>query len=97
MKYLFEIDLLPIDEDLTDVMNEQMHYLHPLFESGSIPFFSLSATKDHLWCVVLADDERSAMDVVSAFPLRKFFADVSCNLLGYFHAQLQPIPALSLN
>jgi len=95
--YLFQIELPEWREEIVNVIPEHRKTINKLFSDGYILSYSVSMKRDHIWCVINADDEQQAMEIVSGFPLRPFFADVTCHELLFHNTQPTSLPEISLN
>lgn len=95
--YLFQIELPPLTEDITSTIPEHRKYINKLFAEGRILSYSLSINRDHIWCVINAEDEKEAMELVAEFPLRKHFLDVLCHHLLFHNSLPVAMPGISLN
>lgn len=95
--YLFEIELPSVTDELTQVIPEHRKYISKLFAEGRILSYSVSLNRDHIWCVINAEDEKDAMETVASFPLRKFFVDVLCYPLLFHNTLPVPTSGISLN
>ncbi len=95
--FLFQIELPELTEEIIGVIPEQREYINKLFSEARVFSYSVSESKDHIWCVVNAEDEAEAMHIVSGFPLQKYFRDVQCFAL-LFHNNLPiSLAGISLN
>jgi hypothetical protein len=97
LPYLFQIELPEITDEVDAAISDQREYINKLFTEGRILSYSVSLQRDHIWCVVAAESEKEAMDLISAFPLRKFFADVSYHQLLFHNTMPAALPEISLN
>jgi hypothetical protein len=70
--YLFEIELQPINEELSNMIPAHREHVAKLFSQGRLFSYSLSANRKMIWCVVNTEDEQEAMELVARFPLYKF-------------------------
>ncbi|SRR5690606_12988054 len=95
--YLFQIELPELTEEISNILPVQRGHINRLFSEGRLFSYSVSESKNHIWCVINAEDEPEAMHIVSGFPLQKYFRDVlSFPLL--FHNNLPiSLAAISLN
>jgi len=94
--YLLEIEL-STDNEIMEVIPEHRKHINDLFGKGSLLSYSVSANRDHIWCVVNADEEREAMDIAAGFPLRRFFMDVICHPLLFHNIMPAELPQIFLN
>ncbi|HRO42850.1 MAG TPA: hypothetical protein PL009_08450 [Flavipsychrobacter sp.] len=95
--YLFQIELPAMTQEMANLIPEHRDLIDKLFIEARMLSYSVSSTRDQIWCVVDADDEKEAMEIVSGFPLRKFFVDVSCHQLLLHNNNPSPLPEISLN
>ena len=94
---LFQIELPVMTEEITNTIPEHRTLINKLLQDGRILSYSVSMARDHIWCVISAEDEKDAMEMVSSFPLRKYFLDVSCHQLLFHNTQPSSLPEISLN
>ncbi|WP_276131801.1 muconolactone Delta-isomerase family protein [Polluticoccus soli] len=95
--YLFEIELQTITEELSNMIPEHREHIAQLFSQGRLFSYSVSQNRKMVWCVVNAEDEQEAMEMVARFPLYKFFTDVSCHPLLFHNTLPASLPDISLN
>ena len=76
--YLFQIELPELTDEIMNMAPSHREYVNQLFSEGKLFSYSISESKEHIWCVVNADNEPEAMYIVSGFPLQKYFRDVTC-------------------
>ena len=95
--YLFEIELPEATEEIINLIPEHRKHISKLFSEGRILSYSVSVNRDHIWCVLNAEDEKEAMEIIAGFPLRKHFVDVFCYPLLYHNTLPTAIPGISLN
>ena len=79
--YLFQIELPELNSEIQEAIPAHRDHISRLIADGTVVSYSVAMKGGHIWCVINAEDETVAMEVVSGFPLRRFFADVSCHLL----------------
>lgn len=96
-QYLFEIELPPFTEEMTDTIPAHKEYVDRLFADGILLSYSVSMQRNMMWCVIEAEDEQSALEVVAAFPLHKFFADTVCHPLLIHNMSATSLSDISLN
>lgn len=68
-----------------------------LFSSGKLLTYSLSQSRRILWCVVTAEDEQNAMELVASFPMHPYFTEVMCQPLMFHNTIASSLPDISLN
>jgi len=95
--YLFQIELPPFTEDIADVVPAHRSHISQLFSAGKILSYSVATRRDHIWCVIHSEDEKEAMEIVSGFPLARFFVDITCHSLLFHNALPAAMPDISLN
>ena len=95
--YLIEIELPVATDEIEKVIPDHRKHIHQLFGNGKLLSYSVSVNKDHIWCVLNAENEKEAMDIVAEFPLRKFFVDVFCYPLLYHNIVPTAAQGISLN
>ena len=95
--YLFQIELPELTEEIVNAIPQHREHINRLFSEGQLFSYSVSETKDHIWCVVNAEDEPEAMQIVSGFPLQKYFRDVQCFPLLFHNHLPVSLAAISLN
>jgi hypothetical protein len=95
--YLFQIELPAITDEIVKVIPDHRKYINKLFAEGRILSYSVSMNRDNIWCVINAEDEKEAMEILAAFPLQKYFVDVSCHSLLFHNSLPIAIPGISLN
>jgi len=95
--FLFQIELPPIHEQILALIPSHREHINKLFSEGKISSYCVSLQRDYIWCVISAEEEKQAMEIVSGFPLQKFFADVSCHQLLFHSMAPTALPEISLN
>jgi hypothetical protein len=95
--YLFEIELPADNEEMVNHIPEHRKHINELFAKGTILSYSVSLQRSFIWCVIKADDEREAMDIVAGFPLRKYFLDAVCHPLLFHNILPADLPQIFLN
>ena len=95
--YLFHIELSPLTEELVATIPFHRAYVDRMFAEGRILSYSVSLNRDMIWCVVNAEDEQEAMEKVVAFPLHRFFMDVTCVPLLFHNTVPSSLPGIVLN
>jgi muconolactone delta-isomerase len=96
-QYLFVIELPPFTEEMTDTIPAHRDYVDKLFTEGAMHSYSVSVQRNMLWCVVAAEDEQRAMELIAAMPMHPFFTDVSCHPLLIHNSSPATLPDISLN
>ena len=95
--YLFEIELPPITDEITALIPEHRDHVANLFSQGRLFSYSVSHNRKMVWCVVNAEDDQEAMEIIAKLPLYKFFTDVSCHPLLFHNTMPVTLPDISLN
>lgn len=76
---------------------EQRARVAELFSEGRLVTYSLAQSRRLLWCVVMAESEQDAMELVAGFPLHPYFTDVMCQPLMFHNTIASSLPDISLN
>lgn len=95
--YLFEIELPPVTDEIASMVPAHREHIAHLFSQGRLYSYSVSHNRRMVWCVVNAEDEQEAMEMVSKFPLYKYFTDVACHPLLFHNTLPATLPDISLN
>src|SRR5690606_9685011 len=95
--YLFQIELPDFTEEMNNILPQHRAYVNQLFSEGRLLAYSVSASRDTLWCVINAEDEQEAMDIIGNLPLHQHFHDVSCHPLLFHNVLPASLPNISLN
>jgi hypothetical protein len=95
--YLFQIELPAITDEIINTIPDHRKYVNKLFTEGRILSYSVSINREFIWCVINAEDEKEAMELLAAFPLQKYFVDVSCHHLLFHNSIPVAMPGISLN
>ena len=95
--YMFQFELPPLTEEMAAAVPGQRAHIARLFSEGRLLTYSLSQLRTALWCVVTAEDEQDAMEVVAGFPFHPFFTDVMCHPLLFHNTVSSSLPDISLN
>lgn len=74
----------------------QRAHIEKLLEQGTISVCSLSADRTKFWITLTARDESEAVEIVSAFPLYRFF-DLTIHPLMFSSSSLRSLLKVSLN
>lgn len=96
--YMFQFELPAVftDEMLAIIPNQRAH-VNRLFIEGRLLSYSVSQLRTALWCVVAAEDEQEAMEIVAGFPIHPYFTDVMCHPLLFHNTVPASLPDISLN
>jgi len=95
--YLFQIELPELTDEIISILPAHREYVNQLFTEGKLFSYSVSESREHIWCVVNAEDEPEAMHIVSGFPLQKYFRDVTCYPLILHNNLPVSLASISLN
>ncbi len=95
--YLFQLELPVINDRIADVIPRHREHINALFAKGRILSYSVSLNRNLIWCVINAEDEQEAMEMVVSFPLFPFFSDVTCHPLLFHNVLPAAMPGISLN
>ncbi|MCW3122653.1 MAG: hypothetical protein JWQ38_2145 [Flavipsychrobacter sp.] len=95
--YLFQLELSEFSDDLAAVVPFHREHINKLFSEGRILSYSVSIHRNLIWCVINAEEEQEAMEMVLAFPLYPHFVEVSCHPLLFHNTLPATLPGISLN
>ena len=95
--YLFQLELSEFTEDIAAAVPYHRQHINKLFAEGRILSYSVSINRNLIWCVINAEDEQEAMEMVLAFPLYQYFTEVSCHPLLFHNTLPISMPGISLN
>ena len=95
--FLFQIELPVFTEEIVNTIPEHRAHINKLFAEGRILSYSVSQARNMIWCVVNAEDEPEAMEIVVHFPLFKFITDTVCHPLLFHNTLPATMPGISLN
>lgn len=95
--YMFQLEAAHFSEEMTAIIPFQREKVMQLFGAGTLLSYSVSESRNFLWCVVSAEDEQEAMEVVVSFPLHPYFTDIACHALLFHNMLPAALPGLSLN
>ena len=95
--YLFQLELRELSNEVIAVIPEHRQHINKLFSEGRILSYSVSIKRDIIWCVLNAEDEQEAMEMVAHFPLVRYFTDISCNPLLFHNTLPASMPGIFLN
>lgn len=95
--YLFQLELSDQEREIIATVPLHREHINKLFAEGRILSYSVSAHRTMIWCVVNAEDEQEAMELVLGFPLYQYFTDVSCHALLFHNTLPATLPGISLN
>ncbi len=95
--YMFQFELPPMTDEMAERIPMQRARVAELFSDGKLLTYSLSQSRQNLWCVVTAESEQDAMELVASFPLHPYFIDVMCQPLMFHNTIASSLPDISLN
>ena len=95
--YMFQLELAQFSDEMTALIPYQREKVMQLFANGTLLTYSVSDNRNFLWCVVQADDEQQAMEVIVSLPMHPYFTDVACHSLLFHNMLPAALPGLSLN
>ncbi len=83
-------------EDFITKIPQQRLKVNELMEQGKIYSYALSADRQKLWCVVKAQTEVEAMEIIAELPLISYL-DPTVNELMFNNVASLQFPMFSLN
>jgi hypothetical protein len=95
--YLFQIELPEFTDDIINTIPAHRERIDELFADGKILSYSVSSHRNLVWCVINAEDEQQAMEIVLQFPLYEYFTDIVCHPLLFHNTIPATLPGISLN
>ncbi|RRB03658.1 muconolactone Delta-isomerase family protein [Larkinella rosea] len=96
-QFMVEFDLpAEMTEEFTVKIPLQRLKVNELMESGKLLTYALSYDRQKLWCVVKAQSEFEAMEIISEFPLIKYMDPTITELMFNNIVSLR-MPLFSLN
>jgi len=96
--YMFQFELsTPFTEEMAAVIPRQRELVNQLFVEGRLLAYSVSQLRTAIWCVMSAESEQEALEVVATFPLHPYFTDVMCHPLLFHNTVPASLPDISLN
>ncbi len=95
--YLFQVELPEITEEINKVIPAHREYVNKLFAEGRMLSYSVSQYRTLIWCVINAEEEQEAMEIVLQLPLYPYFSDVVCHPLLFHNTLPATLPGISLN
>lgn len=95
--FLFKMEFAEFSDSLMATIPEHRVHIEQLMDDGILLSYCVSAKRDFTWCVVRADSELQAMDVIVGFPMYKFYIDVTCHPLMFYNSLSPSFPGISLN
>ena len=95
--YLFQLELPDFTEEIVAVVPRHRLHINKLFSEGRILSYSLSIHRNMIWCVVNAEDEPMAMEMILEFPLYPHFIEINCHQLLFHNTLPASLPGIFLN
>lgn len=95
--YLFQLELSEFNEDVAAIIPLHRAHVNKLFSEGTMLSYSVSIHRNMIWCVVNAEDEPQAMEMILALPLYPYFSEVTCHELLFHNTLPATLPGMSLN
>lgn len=95
--YLFQLDLPEMSERIAATIPLHRQHINGLFASGRVLSYSVSSSRSTIWCVVNAEEQSEAMELIVAMPLFPHFTEVSCHPLLFHNTLPSAMPGISLN
>jgi len=95
--FMFHLELAAFTDEVAAIIPQHREQINRLVSEGRILSYSVSTHRNMIWCVINAEDEQEAMEMVLALPLYKFFTEVSCHPLLFHNVLPASIPGISLN
>jgi hypothetical protein len=95
--FLFQLELPGFSDEIAVMVPIHRAHINKLFSEGRILSYSVSAQRNMIWCVINAEEEQEAMEMVLTFPLYQYFTDVACHPLLFHNILPATLPGISLN
>lgn len=95
--FLFQIEMVDVTDKVEERIPAHREHINRLFSQGRLLSYSVSVSRNMIWCVVNAEEEAEAMEIVLQFPLYEFFTDVTCHPLLFHNVLPATLPGISLN
>lgn len=95
--FLFQLELPEMTDSITATVPVHRAHINKLSAEGRVLSYSVSAARNMIWCVINAEDEQEAMELVLGFPLYQHFTEVVCHPLLFHNTIPAAIPGISLN
>ena len=84
------------DQEFFELIPLQRTHIDKLLEQGTITGYSLSLDRSRLWITLNARTEREAVEILTAFPMFKYFEPTIYPLM-FHNSSLMSILKVSLN
>jgi uncharacterized protein YciI len=95
--YLFKLELPELSDTVLATIPAHRAHVNKLSAEGRILSYSVSVSRNMIWCVVNAEEEQEAMELVLSFPLYPHFTEVVCHPLLFHNTIPAAMPGISLN
>jgi uncharacterized protein YciI len=95
--YLFQLELPELTNSIMAVIPIHRAHINKLSAEGRVLSYSVSAARSMIWCVVNAEDEQEAMEMILSFPMYPHFTDITCHPLLFHNTIPAFMPGISLN
>ncbi len=95
--FFFQLELPEMTDSIAATIPKHRERINTLFSEGRILSYSVAQSRSTVWCVINAEDEQEAMELVLSFPLYHHFTDVVCRPLLFHNTIPAAMPGLSLN
>ncbi len=95
--YIFQMELPALTDEIAARIPVHREHINKLFIEGRLISYSVSQSRNFIWCVLNAEDEQEALEVIAKFPLHPYFTDIECHPLLFHNTQPAALPDISLN
>lgn len=95
--FMFELGLPVFTKKVMSLIPGHRQHINKLFSEGKILSYSVSLSRDKVWCVANAEDEIDATELISTFPLFDSFTEISCSELLFHNTVPASMPGIVLN
>ena len=95
--YLFQLELSELTEETAAIIPFHREHINKLFSDGRVLSYSVSFHRTLVWCVLNAEDEQEAVNMILLFPLYPCFRKISCHPLLFHNTLPATLPGISLN
>jgi hypothetical protein len=96
-EYLLELRLVPLTPELLELIPDHRTHINDLFEEGVLQSYSVSASRDNIWCVIEAESPTEAQGLIELMPLYPAMESVQCTLLLFHQEGPAALPSIGLN
>ncbi len=95
--FMLQLKLMPFTNEMMETIPEHRARIDKLISDGRILSYSVSAQRNHIWCIIHAEEEAKAMEIAASFPMSPYFQDVTCMPLMFHNSPSAALPSISLN